>query len=199
MSDSTNGRTRRKVVAQVEMSIDGFVAGPDEDMAFLLPHVTSEQMDAYSEGIWRGADTALMGRVNYEGFASYWPPVARDPSVPPRTRDIAVWLDTVDKVVFSRTMQEADWHPTRVSNDLEGEVRALRDAPGRDILVLNSSSIIRQLLDLDLLDELRLSLLPEVVGTGQRLFEDEVPRSSWKLVATAVLSTGAVGLTYQRA
>src|ERR671919_1649 len=102
MSDSSESGTQRKVIAWVSLSMDGFSAGPGNDMTWLAEHVVHEQMMAYSEGIWRGASTAVMGRTNYEGFSQYWPPVAKDAASPPRHRDLAIWLDTVEKVVFSR-------------------------------------------------------------------------------------------------
>jgi dihydrofolate reductase len=189
----------RSVIAQATLTIDGFTAGPDDDNSFLFPHVTSEQMSSYSEGNWRGASTAVMGRTNYEGFHGYWPPVATDPEAPPRQRDIAVWLDTVDKVVFSRTLDEATWQNARVASDVESEIRALKRAPGQHILVLNSASIIQELLRLDLLDELRLHVVPTLLGGGLRLFPDGLPRSDWERTGVFALETGAIALEYRRA
>jgi dihydrofolate reductase len=74
----------------------------------------------------------------------------------------------------------------------------LKQAPGRDILVLNSASIIQALLAADLLDELRLNVLPAVVGGGLRLLHEGLPRSAWQLVGALTLETGAVGLHYRR-
>ena len=108
-------------------------------------HAVTPQMSAYAEGIWRGATTAVMGRTNYEGFDGYWPPVASDPQAAPRDRALASWLDEVEKVVFSRTLEEAPWRNSRVARDVEAETRALKASPGRDILVLNSASIIQAL------------------------------------------------------
>src|SRR5690349_8179456 len=103
MSDHTGSDAPRKVLAWITLSMDGFAAGPDNDMSRIASHAGAEEMMSYSEGIWRNVSTAVMGRNNYEGFLGYWPPVAKDPSSTPRNRDLAVWLDTVDKVVFSRT------------------------------------------------------------------------------------------------
>jgi dihydrofolate reductase len=198
MPESTAARAPRKVAAWVTLSLDGFAAGPGNDMRFLAEHAGHEQMMEHSEGIWRGVSTALMGRTNYEGFVGYWPPVARDPNSRPRDRDLAIWLDNVEKVVFSRTLKEATWQNARVSSDLEGEVRSLKRSEGRDILVLNSASIIRALLAAELLDELHLFLVPVILGAGLRFFPEGLPTSTWRLTGVTTLPTGALATRYAR-
>ena len=188
----------RTVIAQANVSMDGMTAAPEGDLSWMVPHAVTPQMSAYAEGIWRGASTAVMGRTNYEGFRQYWPPVAEDPESPPRDRELAVWLDTVEKVVFSRTLEDAPWQNSRVARDVEAEMRALKRGPGRDILVLNSASIIRALLAADLLDELRVNVMPALAGGGLRLFEG-VPRSDWELVGALTFESGGVGLHHRRA
>jgi dihydrofolate reductase len=188
----------RTVIAQANVTIDGITAGPDGDLSWLIEHAVTPQMSAYAEGIWRGASTAVMGRTNYEGYHGYWPSVASDPQAAPRDRALATWLDTVEKVVFSRTLEEAPWQNSRVARDVEAEMRALQQAPGEDILVLNSASIIQALLAVDLLDELRLNMLPSIVGGGLRLFPDGLPRSAWDLVGALTLDKGGVALHYRR-
>lgn len=116
----------RTVIAQANVTMDGMTAGPDGDLSWLIEHAVSPQMSAYSEGIWRGASTALMGRTTYEGYHGHWPPVAQDPEAAARDRELATWLDTVEKVVFSRTLEEASWKNSRVARDVELETRALK-------------------------------------------------------------------------
>ena len=188
----------RKLIANVTLSLDGYAAGPNSDMMWLVPHSIQPQMTSHFAGVWRGADTVLLGRNNYEGFFGYWPAVAADPNSAPRDRDMAQWLDDVEKVVFSRTLTEAPWQNSRISRDLEGEVRALKDAPGRDIIVLSSVSVIRALLKADLVDELRTYLIPEVLGAGLKAFDDGIPASSWRLDGSHTLASGAIALTYGR-
>jgi len=199
MSEDTGTGAPRKLIAWITLSMDGFAAGPGNDMSRIAAHAGAEQMMSYTEGIWRNVSTAVMGRTNYEGFLGYWPPVAKDPASTPRNRDLAVWLDTVDKVVFSRTMQRAEWQNTRVSADLEGEIGALKKAPGRDILVLNSISIIRALLHAGLVDEFQVFLAPIILGGGLRFFPDGLTPSDWRLITVATFPTGDVALRYGRA
>ncbi|OZM72755.1 deaminase [Amycolatopsis antarctica] len=190
----------RTLIVNATVSIDGFSAGPGGDMSWLSAHAAHERMSTYFEGVWRGVDTALLGRVNYEGFHGYWPSVAEDESAPARDRDLARWMNSVAKVVFSRTLTEATWRNARIAGqDPVTEVRELKRAPGRDIIVLSSASLIRTLLAADLVDELRLQVIPELLGDGLRLFDGGLPASSWTTTGTATLSTGAIGLHYVRA
>jgi dihydrofolate reductase len=140
-----------------------------------------------------------MGRKNYEGYSAVWPPVARDPNTSPRDRDLANWMETVEKVVFSRTLKDAACQNARIAErDPASEVRELKRAEGRDIIILNSASIIQELLEADLVDELRLNLVPALVGGGLRLFREGLPRSDWDLASVTTLATGALGLQYTR-
>jgi dihydrofolate reductase len=198
MADRTESGTPRKVMGWISLSIDGFAAGPDNDMSRIAANAGTEEMMTYSEGVWRGVDTAVMGRTNYEGFYGYWPPVAKDPTATPRSRALATRMDSVEKVVFSRTLQRAEWQNTRVSSDLEGKIGALKQASGRDILVVNSASIIRALLQANLLDELIVFLAPIMLGGGLRFFPDGLPASDWRLIGVATFPTGDVALRYGR-
>ncbi|WP_043628977.1 dihydrofolate reductase family protein [Nonomuraea candida] len=199
-----NTQQQRKVIAEAVVSMDGYTStGPEDDMSWAMAHITSEQSELMYEGIWRGVSTAVVGRVNWEGFTSVWPGLTSDPSSSARTRDLGNWLATVEKVVISTTLQQADldkteWTNARVSRDLEAEVRSLKAAPGRDILVINSASIIKALLKADLIDELHMTVVPATLGGGVRLLPDGLA-STWRLSHAAVIpETGAVALCYRR-
>ncbi|WP_460525538.1 dihydrofolate reductase family protein [Flindersiella endophytica] len=203
----TNTETNRKVIAHISMSIDGYVSEPDDGMAWIQEHAVSTHSAAYLEGIWRNVSTLLLGRKNYEGFHGFWPQVAKDPDIgwfppdsAPRHRDCAIWMDEVEKVVFSRTLRTAEWSNARIAQrELEEEVRALKTAPGRDIMVLNSVSIIRALLNAGLVDEFRLAVIPVILGPGGRkLFDDDVHPSKWRVDGVTTFPTGAVAFQYVR-
>ncbi|MFF5037358.1 dihydrofolate reductase family protein [Nocardia salmonicida] len=204
MSNSAHSAGRR-VAAEVTVSMDGYSStGSDDDMSWCMDHILSGQSELYYEGIWRGASTAVLGRVNWEGFTSVWPGLTEDPTSSARTRDLGQWLATAEKVVFTKTLQQADldkteWGNARIGRDLETEVRALKEAPGRDILVLNSASIIQGLLGVGLVDDLYLTVVPTTLGGGLRLFPDDFA-SSWHLAAaTTFPGSSTVSLHYYRA
>ena len=191
-------QTPRRVVARANLSIDGYSSGPGgpQHDTWLTEHAVREQTQAHAEGIWRGVSTALLGRSNFEGFASVWPMITRE-TTDPRTRDLGTWLEAVDKVVFTRTSTAVVWGSSRQSDDLEGEVRRLTQGPGRDILVLNSASIISQLLVLDLIDDLQLTIVPVLLGGGLRLLPDGVS-TDWELIETTTMAHGAIAVHYRR-
>lgn len=191
----------RKVVGNISLSLDGRINGQggDYDMSWIVPHAVTDTSRDHLVRMMHDATTALLGRKNYEGFGGYWPAVANDDNADPRDRAFAQWLDNVEKVVFSTTLQEATWQNSRVSRDPIAEVNELRTQPGGDIIVLSSSSIIRALLAADELDRLIVNLCPQVVGGGARLFDDGVPPSAWSLTDHSTSETGATYLVYDRA
>jgi dihydrofolate reductase len=182
----------RTVSANITLSLDGFAAGPGGDMSWLVESAVHEECAAGFAGWYRGIDTVLLGRTNYEGFHGYWPAVADDPDADPRSRDLARWLDAVEKVVVSRTLDEATWSNTRIVRDLEAGVRELRETPGRGIAVLSSVSVIRALLAADLLDELRIGRVPAILGEGLPFLDGALPASTWTLASIQTIPTGAV-------
>ena len=147
------------------------------DLTGLVEQAASAETMAWFEGVFRGASTALMGRTNYEGFHGYRAAVARDPESSPRGRDLAVWLDEVEKVVFSRTLHGGGRSNARIADrEPADEVAALKAAEGRDILIVNSASIIRALLDAELVDESAPDPGPGGGRRRLRIFADGLPR-----------------------
>jgi dihydrofolate reductase len=153
----------------------------------------------YFEGIWRGCTTAILGRNNYLGFHSVWPGITEDPATDPRMRDLGRWLGDVEKAVVSTTLQESEatWDHTRIFRDAGDAVATLKAEPGRDILVLNSATLIQSLPAAALIDDLRLVVVPVLLGGGLRLLPDGVS-GAWDLVSSTTLPDGALGLHYRR-
>jgi dihydrofolate reductase len=190
----------RKVVSWVSVSMDGYTAGPKgpENDEWLYEHASEPDTQAYFEGVWRGATTAMFGRVNYEGFYAVWPEITRAPTTDPRNRELGQWLDSVEKVVCTRTLEATEWENSRIARDPEAEIRLLKRRKGRDILVINSASVIQTLLRAKLIDEIRLAVVPTMLGDGERLFTDDLTESAWTLAGAATLRHGAVCLHYLR-
>jgi dihydrofolate reductase len=193
-------RMTRTVLGSVVISLDGFTAGPDpSDMSWLGAHAVDERSRAHFAGIYSGATTALVGRTNFEGFTGFWTPLATDPTAHPRDRAYARWQLDVEKVVFSRTLTEVPGPNARLAvGGLADEVSRLKKADGGDIIVLSSSSLIRGLLEADLLDELHLLVAPVVLGSGLRFWPEGGPRTDWDLASVEPLPSGAVYQTHRR-
>jgi dihydrofolate reductase len=193
--------SNRRVVGNISLSLDGRTTGVggDYDMSWIVPHAVTETGRDHMIRVTEPATTVLLGRKNYQGFGSYWPAVADNPEADERDRKFSAWLNRTEKVVFSTTLTEAPWENSRVvAGDLPEEVRKLRAGDGGDIIVLASGSIIRALLDAELLDRLCITLCPAVVGGGARLLEDGLPASTWTLVDTTTSESGALCLVYDR-
>ncbi|GAA3077914.1 dihydrofolate reductase [Kribbella aluminosa] len=191
----------RTVVANFSLSLDGRTngAGGDYDMSWIVPHAITEGAREHMLRVTGPATTALLGRKNYEGFGSFWPSVADDENAAPQDRTFSRWLNETEKVVFSTTLTEAPWQNSRIADGEPADVvKRLRAQDGGDIIVLASSSVIRALLAADEIDRLSITLAPELVGGGARLFEDGLPATSWKLAASTPTESGALCLFYDR-
>ncbi|WP_182907178.1 dihydrofolate reductase family protein [Microbispora sp. H13382] len=193
--------TGRRVTANLSLTLDGRYHGPGGpgDFAAFVPYVTTEVARDHMNRIWEDATTALLGRINAEGFMGYWPPVAEDENADPRDRGYAKWLVDTEKVVLSTTLTEAPWERTRVVNAPAAEVVTGLKATGEgDILVNSSASVIKPLLSADLLDRLYLMILPEIAGGGRRLFDDGLPATKWTLTHQRTGELGEIAMVYDR-
>ena len=193
-----NGRT---VIANISLSLDGRVTGPggDYDMGWIVPHAVTNAARDHMVDVTSPATTVLLGRKNYQGFGGYWPNVAGDETADRRDCAFSRWLNSVEKIVFSSTLEESTWENSRIVNEDPVEVVTdLRKQEGGDIIALASGSVIRRLLQADALDSLSITLCPEIAGGGARLFEDGLPASSWNLRQSTTTESGALCLVYDR-
>jgi dihydrofolate reductase len=201
MTVMTNS-TGRRVTANMSLTLDGRYNGPGGpgDLGAIVPYAVTEVARDHLTRIWEGATTALLGRLNAEGFMGFWPSVAEDENADPRDRGYAKWLVDTEKVVLSTTLTEAPWERTRVVNAPAADVVTDLKATGEgDILVNSSASVIKALLSADLLDRLYLIICPEIAGGGQRLFDDGLPASKWTLTHQETGELGEIAMVYDRA
>src|SRR4249919_3141476 len=134
-----------------------------------------------------GADVQLLGRVTYEGFAEAWPS---------REGEFADKLNADPKYVVSNTLENPGWQNTTViSGDVVGGLKNLKDDTAGTILVAGSGTLVRTLLENDLVDELRLMVFPTILGRGKRLFPDGIDRLKFNL--TEVRPVGPDGVQVQ--
>lgn len=194
--------TNRTVAANMSLTLDGRYRGPGgpADLGAIVPYMTSDVARDQLTRIWAGATTALLGRLNAEGFIGFWSPLADDDSIDPRDRGYAKWLVDTEKVVLSTTLTHAPWERTRVVNapavDVVDELRASGTGT---IVVNNSASVIKPLLTADRVDRLYLMICPEIAGGGPRLFDDGLPASKWTLSHQETGESGELAMVYDRA
>ncbi|MEV6960274.1 dihydrofolate reductase family protein [Streptomyces sp. NPDC051207] len=193
--------TGRRVTANLSLTLDGRYHGPGgpADFGMFVPYVTTDVARSHLTRIWEDATTAVLGRVNAEGFLGYWPTVADDENADPRDRGYAKWLVDAEKVVLSTTLTDAPWERARVVNAPAADVVTGLKATGQgDILVNSSASVIKPLLAADLVDRLYLMILPEIAGGGPRLFDDGLPASKWQLTYQETGDLGEMAMVYDR-
>ena len=155
--------------------------------------VSDVELQGFSGAQVAGAGALLFGRRTFNIWAAFWP-TAPEPAAP-----MGAKINALPKYVISKTLQDSDWANTTVlRGDLETEVRRLKEAPGGELLVYGSADLVAGLLDLDLVDELRILLFPTVLGSGKRLFRDESAIRQWRLASFATTPGGVVILSYLR-
>ncbi|MBY8840421.1 dihydrofolate reductase family protein [Streptomyces sp. SP2-10] len=197
MTKQTNGR---RVVTNMALSLDGRYAGRDPlDMGWVMPYAVTDVARDHLTNLWQPATTALLGRVNAEGFLGFWPTVIGMEGADKRDEGFAKWLVDTDKVVLSSTLGEAPWERTTIVDEPAVQAVAdLRATEGGDILVLSSASVIKALLVADEVDRLALTIFPVFLGGGPRLFDDGLPTGQWALVSQAAGDHGTLSLVYDR-
>ncbi|MFI1831664.1 dihydrofolate reductase family protein [Streptomyces olivaceoviridis] len=197
MTEQTAGR---RVVTNMALSLDGRYAGSDpQDMSWVMPYAVTDVARDHLTSLWQPATTALLGRVNAEGFLGFWPTVIGMQGADPRDEGFAKWLVETDKVVLSSTLRQAPWERTTVVDKPTAQAVAdLKATDGGDILVLSSASVIQALLAADKVDRLALTVFPVVLGDGPRLFQDGLSAGRWGLVSQAAGEHGTLALVYDR-
>ncbi|MCI0555596.1 MAG: dihydrofolate reductase family protein, partial [Anaerolineae bacterium] len=139
-------------------------------------------------------DTILFGRKTYEGMASYWPTEAAIKDDP----IIAGLMNSLPKIVFSRTLQKAEWNNTRlVKENSAEEILKLKGQLGKDIAVFGSADLLSTLIQMDLIDEHRIMVNPIVLGRGNPLFKNMNDRRKLQFVNIKTFRSGNVLLYYQ--
>lgn len=171
------------------VSLDGFFEGPKTwDLEF-HDYAWCDELESLGLEQLRDADAILYGRVTYEGMAAYWPKAKGE------TADL---MNAVPKVVFSRTLQKAEWNNTTlVHEDPVAEVKRLKSASGRNLYVFGSADLSATFIEHDLFDEYRLCVVPVLLGAGTRLFKPGREPKRLSLPESRPLSTGGVILRYQ--
>lgn len=193
----------RRLVAFLAVTADGYHEGPGHELDWHNAPDTAESGFSVGSGFRDlddpradEADTLLFGGVTYELMASYWPTPAAKEADP----QIAARMNGLPKVVISRTLQRAEWANSRlISNDVTGEIAALKQQPGKDILILGSSTLTGFLLERGMVDELRLLINPIILGAGRSVLEGVQGRIPLVLTDSTAFPAGNVLLRYQPA
>jgi dihydrofolate reductase len=179
----------RKVIVSNLVSLDGFYEGPNHELDW---HIVDDEFFSYAKDMLREADTLLFGAATYQLMAGYWPTAPRD--------EIADQMNGLPKVVFSKTLQSADWSNSKlVSGNAAEEISRLKQLPGKDLVILGSAHLASSLLSEGVIDEYRVILNPVLIGNGKPLFPGLKQEIRLKLTNTREFASGVIVLYYQKA
>ena len=181
----------RKVILFNLVTLDGFFEGPNGEIDW---HNVDEEFNEFAVHQVNTADGLIFGRVTYELMASYWPTPAAQADDP----IVAEKMNTMPKIVFSRTLNTVEWNNTRlVKGDAAEEISKIKQQPGKDLLIFGSADLASNLTNLGLIDEYRIMVNPVVLGKGNPLFKDIKEKLNLRLLRTKTFSNGNVLLYYE--
>jgi dihydrofolate reductase len=180
----------RKVIFAINITLDGCCDHTKQ--------VADDETHEYFTHLLREVDLLVFGRITYQLMVPFWPEVARNQSMTKASNEFARTFDSIDKIVFSRSLDSAEDKNTRViRTNLHDEIVRLKQEQGKNILV-GGVSVPSQLIELGLVDEYRFVVGPIVAGEGRRLLEGVSLRErlQLKLVESKILKSGCVALRY---
>lgn len=186
----------RKIIQWVAASVDGYVDGPNGEFDWAA--APGPEFGEYSDRLHERADTFLFGRGVWEMMSGYWPNVESISDDEHDLKFAPIWLET-PKIVFSRTLEKADWNTRVIGDNLAEEVAALKRQPGKDMLLSGGSRLPAALTALGLIDEYHIAVHPVVLGGGNPLFREPEQRVNLRLVQARTIDSGTVVLHYERA
>ncbi len=180
----------RNVIFAINITLDGCCDHTKQ--------VADDETHEYFTHLLREVDLLVFGRITYQLMVPFWPEVARNQSMTKASNEFARTFDSIDKIVFSRSLDSAEDRNTRVvRTNLHHEIVRLKQEQGKNILV-GGVSVPSQLIELGLVDEYRFVVGPIVAGEGRRLLEGVSLRErlQLKLVESKILKSGCVALRY---
>jgi dihydrofolate reductase len=180
----------RKLKLQMQISVDGFVAGPEGQLDWMTWEM-DEKLLAFITHLTDTSDTILLGRKMTEGFIKYWENVKADSP----EYDFAQKMVRTPKVVFSKSIKKVEGKNVRVENGpVVDAINRLKSQPGKDIVVYGGANFVSSLIESRLIDELNFFVNPVAIGNGLRVFSRRTPLA---LLGSVSYSSGIVVNTYK--
>jgi len=189
----------RKIIAALQVSVDGFIEGPNGALDWVDtwedPFALSHQIDA-----------CVLGAGMYPGYEQYWRAILANPEgilpftgrvASPGEIEYAHFADQTPHFVLSTTLQSVDWPIARIIRSVD-EIRRMKQWPGKDIYAVGGATFISSLMNMELIDEIRLAMHPVVLGGGKALFKDVDGRHALELIDVRRIASGPVRLIYGR-
>jgi dihydrofolate reductase len=188
-------RVLRKLRLQVQMSVDGCIAGPNGEMDWMVG-LLDDELIKYTYKLTEPVDTILLGRKMTDVFISYWSNVMNKPDDP--WYAFAKKMIETPKVVFTKTVNKSRWINTDIATgDLIEEVSKIKSQNGMDIIVYGGASFDSSLIKEKLIDEFYLFINPVAIGNGMTIFKDLNEIQKYTLIESKAFECGIVLLRYE--
>lgn len=176
------------------ISLDGYFTDAHGDIGWAYKEVQDAEWNAFVQENASGEGSLVLGRITYEMMAGYWATPAafqNDPAV-------AKGMNRLQKLVFSRTLQQAAWQNTvLIHENIASEIANRKHASENDLVILGSGSIVSQLTQARLIDEYQMVVNPVILGSGRTQFEGAQGQFSLRLFKTRAFQNGNVVLWYE--
>lgn len=184
----------RNVIYAINVSLDGFIEDKDGSIGWSEP---TEELHRYFGDLELEIDVHLYGRRMYEVMAGYWPTADTNTSAPEYEIEYARRWKQVANVVFSRTLEQVSEPDRLVRDNVADEIRRLKAQPGK-AMVVGGAGLAASLMQLDLVDEVRLAVHPVILASGKPMFPRSDQMLRLRLIETRQFKSGVVLLRYQR-
>lgn len=185
----------RKLKLQVQLSIDGFISGLNNEMDWVTFN-WSDDIKKYVDEITKPVDTILLGKNLAMGFIPHWAAVANDKDNP--EHEAGVTYTQTPKIVFSKTLTKSEWDNTEVENgDFVEKINALKNQSGNDLIVYGGGKFVSSLIKEKLIDELHLFINAAILGKGMPIFQNVDTMQKLNLVSSKHFDCGIIVLVYK--
>ena len=183
----------RKLTLLMHVSLDGYVATEKGGMDWIS---FDDELFSDVGNITKDADAALYGRVTYDMMEAYWPNAGKAPNATAHAKDHSEWYNRVTKYVVSRSQPKTGDRAEVIGKSLAEEVREIKSLPGKNIMMIGSPSVARDLIEAGLVDEFWLSMNPVILGKGISMYPEMNNLVKMKLAKSKTYQCGVIVLTY---
>lgn len=180
----------RKLIVWNLMTLDGYFEGTKPWEIDFHNLAWGPELQRYAEQFGEEGDLLVFGRKTYEGMAAYWPTAEGE-------EKIKTYMNGIAKIAVSRTMTEPGWNNARIVSDPVSELTKLKQQDGKTIFIFGSAELADGMMKAGLVDEVRICLVPVILGGGNPLFKPAEGQVPLKLLESSTTESGAVILRYE--
>jgi len=185
----------RKVRVFNNISMDGYFTDANNDYSWTHEGADDREMMDFTKENAQGENALVFGRVTYQLMVAWWPTPEAAKAMP----EVAKGMNDAPKYVFSRTLDRVDWKNTTLLKEGPAEaIRRLKQTEGPDMTILGSGTIVAQLAEARLIDEVQLLICPVVLGSGKSHFAGVTGKPRWKLARSRTFKNGRVIVAYEK-